>query len=397
MAIDTTIPAFPFMPDWSAVVKESLQFKTDAIQAMDGSEQTRRDRMTPRRLFEFQVAEEKGTRQGLANLAYARTSDLLYLPLWTEGALLEASLPSGSDLVPVNVAMLDFAAGNVAMLRGQTPDQVELVEVLAIGDGYVQLAAPTAKPWGIGTDLLPVRLARFDTDFAVAAFNRSLTYGTIRLAVAEPNPYASEAPATIYRGFPVLDTRPSYAKDPETEFSGMAYTVDDDVSIPAKHDEVGIPLYRQAHDWNLDGRAQLVAFRKLVYALRGKQKSLWVPTWLDDLTLVATTASGSAALVVAWCGYTAHIAQAVNRRDLRIELADGTVLYRRINASVDNGNGTETLTMDSAPGVALTVANVAQVSFMGLCRSDSDNFELGWWTRDYADVSTAWRARQHDV
>ena len=82
---------------------------------------------------------------------------------------------------------------------------------------------------------------------------------------------------------------------------------------------------------------------------------------------------------------------------MRIQLTSGAVLYRRVMASANNGNGTETLTLDAALGVAVTPAQVAQVSFMGLCRSDSDQFEIGWWRSDYADVTTAWRARQHDV
>ena len=102
-------------------------------------------------------------------------------------------------------------------------------------------------------------------------------------------------------------------------------------------------------------------------------------------------------MVVGWTGYATRTPQATNRRDLRIQLASGAVLYRRINASVDNGNGTETLTLDASLGVAVTPDQVAQVSFMGLCRSDSDQFELGWWRGDYMDVTTAWRARQHDL
>lgn len=385
------------MPDWSDSVTERIEFRTDGIQALDGSEQTRRTRITPRRRFEFSIAEQHTHRQAAATLAWARGSKPVYLPIWTEGVRLESPTPAASDTVAAEIGGRDFPLGSLAVLRGHTPDQVELVQIAAVTPGAVQFTGSTASGFEAGAMLLPVRRARFDSAFTTSAFNRSLAYGRQRFLVDEPNPYQAEAPGLTYRGFPVLGTRPSYAKDPETSMDRMAYRVDDDVGLVADHDDVGAPLYRQVHDWNLAGRWQLESFRRLLYALSGKRNSLWVPTWLDDLTLAAPMAAGSTTLRAAWTGYAANIAQASNRRDLRIELASGAVLFRRIMASADNGDGTESMTIDAPLGTAVTPAQVSQVSFMGLCRSDSDQFELGWWRWDYADCSTAWRARKHDL
>ena len=397
MAIDYTIPAFPFAPDWTDLVRERLEFRTDAIQAMDGSEQTRKTRITPRRRYEFLLSADKRQRQAMATLAWARGARLVYLPLWTDGARLSADLPSGTDAVPVDVTGLEFNAGAVAILVAEDPARSELVEVASVEPGLVQLVGVTARAFPAGTWLHPVRRARFDAAFSTSSFTRSWAYGRQRFLIAEPNPYPSSLPPETYRGFPVLTTRPSYARDPETSLDRLAYRIDDDIGLVNDHDDVGLPLYRQVHDWNLQGRAALNAWRSMVYALNGKRNSLWVPTWLDDLTPVATMASNSAQLVVAWSGYALRTPQAMNRRDLRVELASGAVLYRRVMNSVDNGNGTETLTLDASLGVTVTPAQVAQVSFMGLCRSDSDQYEIGWWRGDYADVTTAWRARSHDV
>lgn len=397
MALDLTIPAFPFAPDWTELVRERLEFRTDAIPAMDGSEQTRRTRMTPRRRFEFAIQATQGARQAMTNLAWARGARRVYLPLWTEGVRLGSDLGAASDVVPVATAGREFGDGQVAILIGATPAAHQLVEVTTVAPGYLQLASATDQDFPAGSYVHPVRRARFDAAFSTSSFSRDMTYGRQRFLIDEPNPFPAVAPATIYRGFPVLTARPSYARDPETSLDRMAYRVDDDIGLVNEHDEVGIPLYRQVHDWNLDGRAALNAWRSMVYALNGKRNSLWVPTFLDDLAVVGNMASGATAMPVAWSGYASQIAQATNRRDLRIELASGAVLYRRILASMDNGNGTETLTLDASLGVSVTPAQVAQVSFMGLCRSDSDQYEIGWWRWDYADVTTAWRATQHDA
>lgn len=397
MALDPTIPAFAFPPDWSELVRERLEFRTDGIPAMDGSEQTRQTRLTPRRRFEFAIAADGDDRRALAALAWARGARRVYLPLWTEGVQLDGALVAGSDTVPAAVAGLDFGEGGVAILLGPTARDHELVEVSAIEADHLELASTTTKSFPAGTWLHPVRRARLDAAFTSAAFNRSFTQGRQRFLVDEPNPFPAWVPGTTYRGFPVLTTRPSYARDPETSLDRHAFRVDDDLGLVNDHDEVGIPLYRQVQDWNLHGRDALNAWRAMVYGLNGKRNSLWVPTWLDDLRVVAPTYAGEIYVRVAWCGYTQHIAQAVNRRDVRLELASGAVYYRRIVESIDNGDGTERLKLDTTLPVHLFPEQVAQASFMGLCRSDSDQFELGWWRGDYADVTTAWRARQHDV
>lgn len=398
MAIDLSIPLFPFQPDWSATVQERLEFRTDAIGAMDGSEQTRRVRMTPRRTFEFQVSEVGQARQAMANLAWARGSRRIYLPLWTEGGQLSAPASGEADTIQLRGGLADFAPGTLAMLRGDNVADAMVVEVDSVAGSVVTLKAPAGFAYRAGDWMVPVRRARFDGAAEWSSFTRSMTYGRQRFMVDEANPHPAIPPATTYRGFPVLTTRPSYARDPQTSLDRMGYRVDDDVGLIAEHDEVGVPLYRQVHQWNLEGAEALRAFRGLLYALQGRQRSLWVPTWLDDLTVAATIPGGGVQVRVAWSGYAQRIAQAINRRDLRIELVGGVVVYRRILSSVDNGDGTETLTLDaSVAGTATPAARVAQVSFMGLCRSDSDQFEFGWWRGDYADVATAWRATVHDV
>lgn len=397
MALDPTLAAFPFRPDWSDAMLERLTWRTEAIRAHDESEQTASTRLTPRRELEFAVGLDGTDRQTFAHLVWSAGAAPFYLPLWTEGATLGTALAAGSTTVPVATTDLDFAAGNAVLLLGERPDQVELVEAASVG-ASLGLTAATLQDWPAGTSVLPLRRARQDTGFNHAAFTRGHTYGRLRFRVDEANPYAADAGATSYRGYPVLTTRPGWARDPETTWDRPARTVDDDVGLVQVFDSLAAaPLYRQVHAWQLEGRPALARFRKLLYALRGKRGSLWVPTFLDDLTPVAGMTSTDTALRVAWSGYAARIAQAANRRDLRIELASGAVLYRRITASVDNGDGTETLALDSALGVAVAAADFAQVSFLALCRSDSDAVEFSWWTGQYADASTAWRARAHDV
>jgi hypothetical protein len=248
-----------------------------------------------------------------------------------------------------------------------------------------------------GTMVYPARKAWPDDAFRHVPFTGAHATARIRFLVDEPSPWAEVAPATTYRGFPVLTTRPNTVRDPETRLDRRQDEHDVGVGARTVLDLAGAPLYRQQHDFALDGRTALADFRAMAYYLRGKARSLWVPTWLSDLEVVGGMTATSTVLPVAWSGYAGYVAGLVNRKDLRIELVDGSVHYRRIAAAAEVSADVEELTLDSALGVAIAPEDVLQVSFMGLCRSDSDYVEFDWWTGEYAEAAMAWRARQHDV
>lgn len=398
MAIDPTIQVFPFQPDGSDIVNERLEFFTDAIPSWSGEVQTRSVRLTPRRSFEFLSSELADAARWQTHLAWNVSAKPVYLPIWPGGAVLETTLGSGATEVPVDTAWRDFTDGGIALLRNpEDPRRLELLSIDTVEADHLVLTDATANGWPAGSLLLAIRRARLDQDFTTSSFNRGMQYGRQRFVIDEANPYPAIAPATTYRAYPVITDRPSFSADPVIALERQVETVDDSVSLVAVHDPVGIPLYRQEHDWTLDGLAAVSAFRSMAYAIRGARNSVWMPTWRDDLQVAAAMTSAGKNLDVRRCGYADLIAQAINRRDLRIELTDGTVLYRRITASSVLDDATERLVLDTAPGRAIAVDQVAQISFMALCRSDSDIFEFAWWKGTYADIKTAWRARKHDI
>ena len=74
---------------------------------------------------------------------------------------------------------------------------------------------------------------------------------------------------------------------------------------------------------------------------------IWLPSFAADLQPTAAVAGSSKTLVVEWAGYAQFGLNKPNRKDVRIELTDGTVLYRRITAASQLDNA-ETLTLDTA-------------------------------------------------
>ena len=396
MALEA-LPVFAFRPDWSAPIGERLAWRTDPLTARNAAQQTRQlSAQSPRRELSFALSVEAGDRQWFDTLAYAHGRGKWWLPVWTDGMALPAALAAGSSTISLDPAFRDFSAGGAVVLLGGAARDAELVEVAAIAGG-ITLAAATLASWPAGTLVLPARKARLSERIEQAAFTDAFAYSQLAWRITEACTWAADDGAASYRSFPVLTLRPNTSRDLSFAFDSGAEQYDAGAGPVEVFDWPGIPLPSQAHDWALSGRAAISAFRSLAYALQGKAKSIWVPTWLSDLTMVSSLGSSSTALQVAWRGYTAHLVDQPSRRDIRIELRSGAVHYRRITGASEISSSIEQLTLSSSLGVAIAPADVLQISFMALCRCEADTFNLEWWTGEHVDVTTAWRGRKHDL
>ncbi|WP_252858332.1 hypothetical protein [Pseudomonas nitroreducens] len=75
-------------------------------------------------------------------------------------------------------------------------------------------------------------------------------------------------------------------------------------------------------------------------------------------------------------GYTRFGQLRAGRRDIRIELVDGTAFHRRIVNATELSASVERLQLDSQLGQDVTLDQVARICWMALCRSNSDVVEI---------------------
>jgi len=112
-------------------------------------------------------------------------------------------------------------------------------------------------------------------------------------------------------------------------------------------------------------------------AVRGKQRAFWVSSYRNDLRggawsgldVIIDGPSDEAGGIAAWWP---------DQRDrIEVRQTDGTIVYAKIYAVTDNGNGTETLSVVFSGG-GPSLAPVARISWLELCRWDSDSFEISF-------------------
>ncbi len=385
-----------FAPNWSNPVTEKLSWQTDILANSRGTEQRRSLRAAPRKSWSASFMAE-GAERALFDLAMSGWGRRVWaLPVWTDVQMLSHGLPPGSQFIACDTAGRDFRLGGLAILRGETAFDTEAVEIIGLNSTGLELKRVTQTLWPAGTRLYPLRSARLTEMPETNRLTDRLLSVEASFELTEAADWPSSLPATLYRGMPVFEARPDESKDLTHSYERLVLTLDNTTAMPAVTDTAGKNFALQQHRWMLAGREEHSAWRSLLYGLRGRAQAVWVPTHAEDLVPIEQ-ASG-AVLKVQRVGYARFGLGQQGRRDIRIELHSGAVIYRRITAAVESGP-TEELALDSSlPGV-IALDQIARISYMALCRLASDDVELEHLTDADGIARTAvnWRGVRDDL
>jgi len=370
----TRIVTWPILPDWGDGIKERLEWATEVMSSEERDEQRRALRLSPRRAFDVRMVFD-GRERSLFDLATHGWGGRVWaMPVWPDIQLLSAPVAAGALSIACSTVGRDFREGGLALLY-DSAFASEVCEIDTVTTGALTLVRPTQAAWPTRTRLYPVRTARFAEQPKVRRLTDVAVDVNATFLLAEPSDWP-EAVLPSYRGFPVYDARPDETEELTGTFERMLYQLDNTSGLPFVLDTAEAAFGTQAHRWVLQGIDERSAFRSLLYALRGQQVSVWLPTHSDDLRIAATVGSAAVAMVIENVGYARFGQGQRGRQDIRIELRSGVVFYRRIVAAAAIDTATEQITIDSVLGVVVEPADVRRISFMMLARSTSDTTEI---------------------
>ncbi len=373
---------FPWLmePDWTGGITETLEWKTDVLQSPSGAEQRISRRLSPRRMFEFGILAGDVDRQWLENAVWQAGGSAWAMPVFPDVTELQASVTAGASLLQVDTRGRDFSVGGTVLLKNAEAiaSPAALVTVSAIGADSLTLSQPLAAGWRAGTAVYPVRPAVLTDPPAFTRITGGLASAQVRFRIAEHNPFSAATRLALYRGHPVLEPEADWSENLTGAYQRLMIELDNGSGIPARLDTARRPFYLQRHTWSLMGRSEQFALRQLMYHLRGRQRALWVPSQNDDLTPAGALAGNT--LPVIRCGLS-EMGVVPGRRDLRILLADGRTLYRRLTGVAISGQA-ELLALDGE-SVTVPLRQIASVSFMTFARQNNDS--VAWQHTTDAD------------
>jgi len=376
-----------FLPDWEEGITERLEWLTDLLASRTLVEQRRALRIAPRRSFNAEMYVENRERQFLDLALFDWSSRVWGLPVWPEVQLLTQAVSASALRIPCATEYLDFHAGGLVILHSGSVFGCEGAVIASVDATGIDLEAPLQNAWPAGTRLYPARTAQLRTEPKLKRLTDQAVSASVDFVVVEPCDWVEVLPPTLYRGFPVLEQRPDETEDLTSSQARIIATLDSGSAIPLITDVAGRAMPVRAWKWVESGRQERAALRSLLYGLRGRQVPVWIPTHADDLTVVSIIVDTATSIEIAHCGYTRFGKQIPGRRDIRIELFDGSVFHRRITGSQELSVDVERLQIDSALGVSVAPAQVRRICWMTLSRLSSDRVEIEHVT-DSAGVAT---------
>ena len=388
---------WPVPADWGTEVREGLEWLSELFPARNRKTQKRQLRQMPRRSFTFDIITDEQLSRVADTLLNDRGSQTWLLPIWHDVQLLGATLPADSPAIPCRTAGFDFVQDGKAVLWSGV-NQWEVVSIDAVEVDHLVLNDTTSSTWGPGTRLYPVRRGHLVEQPQEARWTDDKGTRSVHFLLDEPCAWPAVLPVATYRGYPVLEMRPDNGEDLPMSFARSVESVDVGTGPITRFDWPGRSFREAQVTWLVSGRQENADLRSLLYALRGRMQTLWLPTWNADLVLTAPVGAASTSMTVEWCGYTLYGRAQSNWRDIRIELWSGTILYRRVTGSAQAG-ANEVLQLSASLGVAVTPNQVRVISFLVLSEQATDAVELVHVTDadGITSVSTRFQGVRNDV
>lgn len=396
------VVAWPFAHNWASPVNEGFAYLTDVITAKRGNEQRRRIRGHARRTIEFDFTIAGSTDAREQARAFRRLNALLFgwqhrtfaLPVWQDVSFLDDAAAEGANVVACETFGRDFDDDGLLIVWRSASDY-EIAEIDAVADGAITLKRGLNSSYEAGVTIAPARLATMPESLQVEEI--TATVGQLRVVFALSAAERSTRRAVAferetYRGADVFTRKNSAAEQtPQVEHTRARDAVDYDTGVFRHYARESAARSATEFRAVLNGRAEVADFLAWLETRAGRLSGVWCPTWQFDFEMIEDVAATSMTMRVDAFGYAQMYAVASNRRDVMIELIGGSRLFRRITGATDNGDGTETITLDAQFGESIAVDDVERISFLAYRRLDQDLVTLAFATDAHA--AAAFRLR----
>ncbi len=383
------ITLFSVAPDWGEGMEETFEFLTDVLKAYSDAEQRRALRQIPRRAMRYRALTLNARdAAGMESLVWGWQNQPYGVPWWPDSQPLASDISAGTFVIPVATADRQFAAGGLLAIW-VNEFTFEALSIQSVGPTSVTTTSPTQFAWkgGPGTRVIPLFLCRLPNSVDVSRHSSEIDQVDLSFIpeVGQPSPAPTTSP-TQYKGFDVLEVMPNWAEAPlRRNYKRSLVSIDPKIGPIEVIDKGGTAIVGQEFPWWVDGHSNITAFRAFMLRRLGQFSAFWIPTWDQDLVLFQDVISTDAAIRVNSEFYTRFFFPTPSRRYIAFIPQDGSGnVYRKITAAVDNGDGTETLTLDNPTGKTFPKTST-MVSFLTFTRLASDSVSIKWDSTEHAE------------
>lgn len=383
------IVLFPFAPNWRSPVDETVTLRSWVLAAEDGSEQTGSESgEIARRSMEFNInLRDAAETQRFENLVFAWQSRFFGVPHWGEESRLESEVEPGDLVLSFDTFGLSIESGSLICIY-RDDEENEIREVESFTESSVTLTTPIENYWPEGSRVYPCFVGLMSEE--VSGSRETSRVGRVPVmfdfepSVTPGNTAATAAPLT-YRGKELYLGKTNWKSAMPVSFAADTQRVDLNTGKIRSYTSSSFSRIARRHNWNLYDRQDIFSFRQFLGRRQGVAKSVYMPSGTEDFTMAEPILENENILTVEKNEYGGLAGAHPARRDIIIELYDGTYFCRRIESTSDFGSFTR-LQIDSSLGVELSPSDVSRISFLTLYRFQSPSTTIRYLSDSKATV-----------
>jgi hypothetical protein len=352
---------------------ERLRFLTEVMRHIDGTEQRISARKSPRQLFEWNYILDDGEEANYIHNQLFEWQDKVFgIPMWHDMTTVTQAV-TATDTV-INVAETDYRDFRTGGLFVVLTDRktFDVLELDSLTSTTLTATSEVANAYPVGTKVMPLRTAVLERLVAGSRFIPGDAKLTLRFRVTDNDVDLADTSAwSSYNSKVLIDGCNSVRGEMSEQFerdivlfdSGSGLTTQSSPWANGKRiTQLGLLAQSPSTRWDV---------RQLVYALRGRQVSFYVASFLKDLEPDGDMAAATT-LNVKNVGYTRFVNARQPKDEIMITFNDGTAaITRTILSSAVFDEDREVLTVDTVLP-AKTEATIDKIMFLEKVRADSD-------------------------
>jgi len=369
--------------NWDTPIEETLSYLSAVRVAYAGIEHRAALRSIPRRSQSVSLFEEDDALRELETKLFGWQARLFLVPLQQYPSKTTAPALSGQPVIPFDTADRGLVEGAYVVIEDLTTGTRIPASIAEVAAHSITLTSNLTGTLAVGTRLWPAHPAMADEQVSLNWHLPSFATGKINFEFIPVETWGGALaadPPQLYRGEEVYTIEPDWVTGLAVQ-STQTFGVTESVAGKKKRNERWLRPSRQyPFGWLLRGFSEIARFREFVQRRLGRTVSFWMPSFRADLQLADPVISIAAVSInVVDGGYLAFSAGNNQRKNISIELKNGTVMRRRIlSATYDSPNVTS-LSLDAALGYEFTPDDVFRISFLSRYRLGSDEVKLVWY------------------
>lgn len=382
------VVVWPFGPNWSEPMTESLEWKTDVIRSFSGKEDREALRSKPRRQLAYRTTLEGNLVNQFQNILYGWQDRQYALPVWFDKWVMQAPVDAGDTEVPVETDGRSFFEGGLAILMTDT-FTFEVFVIDTIESDRLISENPLENDWPLRARLYPLNLAILPSSVPTQRVTSRVVTANLefRTDPVETDPYLPATPATdTHDGYEVIYRKPNWANPIQHEFESEYDELDFEIGAIQQVQRPSFPRQMRTFQWVLKNRQDLKSFRALLGRLKGRLTPAYLPTWHPDFLLMDVTPIGSSGLIVQRGQYDAMVGVPDTQQTLLIRLTDGTQFLRTVTGTSKPDDITERINLDDSFPVELNQSNVLMISLVHLCCLRQDGVTINYQSDSVSTV-----------